>query len=183
MVNGVIKQVLTKPWQDKTFYSIQLVNDNTFYGFGAAKPKAAVGDFVAFHAAQNSKGFWQADPQSLAIEANPSPVRSGATAYNPQKDYAAKDTYWKDKEKRDIENDKLRSLGAARNTAIEWVKFLVEKEALPMGKTVAKREESLNLVLDDYTKKFMSGIDEKKDSAPAGVVDVAPETPHDDEWK
>jgi hypothetical protein len=174
MIQGIIREIRTRPWNNKTMYTLVLVNDNQFYGLGTFKPQANLGDFVEFQAAKNEKGYWQADKDTLKVITSPegavvgtpaTQVQSQTTAsYRPAGKSQDEKDFWGKKEKREIRNDDLRSLGAARNTAIEWVKFLVEKEAIPVVTKAAGREEALNAVLDDYTKKFMRGIVE----GPAG---------------
>jgi hypothetical protein len=154
-------------------YTLVLTNDGNFYGLGTFKPRANPGDFVEFQAEKNDKGYWQADKNTLKVVASPSPAVAGVPATgvaaqassSPRPSKSPEERgFWEKKEIREVRNDDLRSLGAARNTAIEWVKFLVEKEAIPVVTKVAGREEALNAVLDDYTKKFMRGIVE----GPAG---------------
>lgn len=193
MVSGVIAKIADKPWNNKVMYSIVLANDNTYYGFGTYKPNAQVGDFVEFQADKNEKGYWQGNKDTFKKVAQ---AAEQAIQNVPAKLIRTiapgKDDYWLNKEKRDLENDHLRSLGAARNTAIEWVKFLIAQEALPVPKTIAKREDSLNAVLDDYTRLFMSGtipekvVEEDAPKAPKEAkvkVSEAPVSePTDESW-
>jgi hypothetical protein len=162
MITGVVEKVLTKPWNNKVFYSLALVNEG-IYNFGTKKPAANVGDKVAFEAQKNNRGYWDADFNTLKVTpAEPESVSNGlsvAVVKSNGAGHVTKDTYWLDKAQRDIKNDELRALGAARNTAIEWVKFLVGQEALPVPKTVAAREDAFRKILDDYTRIFMSGIE------------------------
>ncbi len=174
MISGTVRTIQTKDWNGKILYTIILNNDSTYYGCGNFNPKAKPGDFVQFEANKNEKGFWQVDKNTLDVTANtgkiayPTPP-TAAIAHSNGNGAAyqqvaipsglGREDYWRNKETRDVVNDKLRSIGAARNTAIEWVKFLVEKEALPsLAKAkAASREEVLNKILDDYTRLFMKG--------------------------
>lgn len=155
MVTGVVDQVFVKPYNGKTLYSVKLVNDQS-YGSGTFNPNVTPGDRVEFQAIQKGN-YFNLDKNTFK-NLGPSQQESVSRAVPAKNFLVGKDDYWSGKEKRDLENDKLRSLGAARNTAIDWIKFLVEKEALPVAKKANEREETLNKLLDDYTLKFMSGI-------------------------
>lgn len=161
MAQGSVQTVTNRSYNGKTFYSVKL-SDGIFYGFGTYRPSLKEGDVVTFDAIQNSKGYWDADSKSLEITSRPTgEVMSGVSAaintYRKTTPRAGgKDDYWTNKEVRDVQNDHLRSLGAARNTSIEWIKFLVANEAIPKIPAVNKREDFFNLLIDDYTSKFMS---------------------------
>jgi hypothetical protein len=152
MISGQVTQVYQKQWQDKTFYSLQL-NDGENYGFGPFKPSAGIGDKVEFEAEKNPKGFWAAKKDTLKVTKGTEQEVTAASAKA-----VSKDKYWTDKETRDIHNDQLRSLGACRNTAIEWIKVLLQNEAAKLPAAAAKKEEALNHLLDSYVDLFMNGV-------------------------
>lgn len=172
MVTGIVSKVFTRPFGNKTMYSLGLVNDK-IYGFGGHNPNAQTGDTVEFEAAQNAKGYWTADKDTLKVTKGTAKTVSGASTGATA---AAGGTgYWDRKETRDLANDRARELGASRNTAIEWVKFLANVEALKLPATQSKKEDALNSYLDDYTAKFMGSKNEKEPAAAVKAVEAVVE--------
>lgn len=176
MIQGQVTKVTSKPWNDKTFYSVAL-NDGNWYGFGATKVSLKPGDQVEFEAYQNDKGYWQADYKSLQIIDRPTnSVDTAPSAAGFRKkftrgstDTASKDQYWQGKEARDVINDHRRNLGAARNSAMSWLALLVTNGAIPLGKE-STREATLNELLDDYTARFMEDRPIAQDAEPAALA-------------
>lgn len=177
MITGIVDKVLTKAWNGKTFYSLALVNDK-IYGFGMFKPSANVGDTVSFEAKENAKGYMEADKTTLKVTKGESKVVSGGSVRASS--MMGKDDYWSRKEARDIENDKLRTIGASRNTAIAWVDLLIKAEALKLPTKVSEREDALALLLDEYTNRFM-GV-EPKTAAEAGSDEPEAPAAAEEEW-
>lgn len=172
MIQGQITRVLEKQWNDKTFYTIQV--DGEYYGLGEAKPKAKPGDTAQFEADKNPKGFWAIKKGTLAI--TPAPAESVSTAPVVAQvggKSQGSNEFWANKEAREVKNDHLRSLGAARNTAIEWIKFLTQTESLKLPAKTADKEQALNLLLNNYVELFMS--EEIKREAKPGKAQVVEE--------
>ena len=186
MVSGIVASVATKNWQDKTFYSLKL-NDGEYYGFGEFRPPAAPGDKAEFYAKKDQKGFWKADKASLKISKGTEEERSNASARSVTGQSMNKDDYWARKEHRDLENDRMRNIGAARNTAIEWISTLLKAEAIKLPAAQAKKEEALNHLLNSYVELFTQGEDVAKaatktakptvEEDPTGAAEEA-----DDDW-
>lgn len=179
MVTGTVERVISRPYGNKTMWTLKLVNDE-YYGFGASRPRANEGDKVKFEAKQNDRGYWQGDIETLAVKpAEQAEVRSNqpVAAVAPRKTEEEKG-FWNRREVREVENDRLRSLGACRNTAIEWLKFLCEKGAIPEVKKTADKEDVYNRLLDDYTAKFLKGIEPslKEEATPVDNEHVEEET-------
>lgn len=154
--SGYVRDIPTRDWQGKTFWSVKLSNGDLI-GFGPKRPNCEVNDYVEVVANKNDKGYLQAKPGDIKVTAAPADnsVSKGASASS----YVdPKEKYWLDKGVRDAIQDELRAVGASRNTAIEWIKFLVTQGAVPLPKKQADLEEALNLLLDDYTKKFRGDV-------------------------
>lgn len=157
MISGTVKQVIERPWGQKTMYSLSLLDHDSLYGFGPVNPKAKPGDKVEFEAEKNQKGYWQGDKATLKVVAGTNEVSSGSPAGAVAKASIGKDSYWDRKESRDVTNDEHRELGATRNTAIEWIKLLLAQEAFKLPPT-SKREDFFNALLIDYITRFR-GLD------------------------
>jgi hypothetical protein len=156
MVQGLVTNIYEKAWNGKTLFTLQL-NDGEKYGFGDKNPGAGVGDQVQFEAEKNPKGYWQAKKGPVKVtKAPPETVSQGSTAASVGGKSAGSNEFWAKKELREVQNDHLRSLGAARNTAIEWIKFLVSTGAVKLPTKIAQQEEALNLLLNNYVELFMS---------------------------
>lgn len=171
LYKGYIREILTKPWNDKTFYTIKLsTGDNV--GFGSWPPKnLKEGDYIQVEAEKNKNGFLQADKKTYKVLDAPTETVSSGTSAVAVKSTAAQSSaeYWAAKEARDIKNDYAREVGASRNTAIEWIKFLVTQNALPMPTKKSDAEEDLNNLLNDYTKKFMISESKNNNAASANA--------------
>jgi len=153
-VSAVLSQDVNTKRGQMTFWSVALAGQDGFHGFGPKKPKIKKGDKVTFMSEENDRGFLQADVDTLEVTPGKEEVRSNSSSGAVANDSKAKGGYWDEKAARDVVNDEKREIGASRNTAIEWIKFLLANEALPKMPAAAKREEYLNSLLDDYMNKF-----------------------------
>lgn len=164
---GKVTEIFTRPGKFGTGYTLNL-SDGSRVGLGFLKfpPKVKEGQWVRIEASENEKGYLQGNVKDLVIEEAPKEsVSSGSTV--SQAVAGTKEGYWAGKEARDVKNDVARNTGAARNTAIEWIKFLVSVGALPMPKKTADIESGMQEVLDKYTEQFRHGAVE----APPAVVE------------
>lgn len=150
---GVVKEVLEKKWQNKTLYSLILVDDDNMYGLGEARPQANTGDIVEFQWKPNAKGYPSVTGGSVQVVGKAEnmpraaqPIAGGAKG---------KDTYWSDKEKRDKENDILRRQGAALNSAINVVSLMLEAKAVSVPQKTAEREEFIWELLNKYQAEII----------------------------
>ena len=171
---GIVKKIVSTPFGNKMLYSIALVDTDGLFGFGNHNPKVKGGDTVEFEAAKNPKGFWQAEASSLHLLQEGSEVVSNGSSARPVAAAKGKEDYWEAKFKRDVRQDELREIGATRNTAIEWVKLLIEKEAVKLPTKVADREQLLNDLLNDYIGKFRGLAKEVPQKDAGKAVQAAP---------
>lgn len=179
MHSGVVKGVFEKDWNGKKFYTLNMTNLDKGVGFGTHNPRVNPGDQVEFEMGYNDKGYPTAKGGSLRVvqkgaeiaAQGPSAAAVGASAMG-------KDDYWKRKEDRDTRQDELREIGATRNTAIEWVKFLIEREALKVPTKAADKEAFFNELLQNYIDTFRGKTTTpilKAKAAP--TIQVTPEEP------
>ena len=184
MISGIVKSVIERPWGNKTMYSVAVIDQDGLFGFGSWNPRVVPGDKVEFQASKNPKGFWQADKDTLKVEAGKEEVVSNVTTRAiAAGSVKGKDTYWADKEARDVGNDGKRETGASRNTAIEWIKFLVTQGAFPKLPPSSKLEDFYNNLLADYMNKFMGITGPKTGPAKAAkTTEADKEDQSDKDW-
>lgn len=170
-VKGVVDRVSEKDGKYGKMFSLKLRDSDTWYGLKGAKyMPVKPGQLVEFEAAQNDRGYWDADGRGVkvlqdAVAEAPAAraVAAGATV--------TKDDYWRRREDRDLLNDQLRNVGAARNTAIAFVDLLAKYEGVKLPAKQADREKALLEAVHHYTEEFMNGI--QQEPAEATVVDPA----------
>lgn len=180
MVSGVVEQVVSRPLAGgATLYSLKV--GGKFYGFGRAMPACQQGNTVQFDASMNQKGYMQGDINSFKV-VNESVAAAPAVGASWQKrgaQQAEKDEYWTKKGERDILNDKLRNIGAGRNTAIEFVKLLLQVEAVKLPAKQPEKAQALFELVEEYRVQF-----ENATETPAAPAAEATETPAEEtEWQ
>lgn len=162
LFKGYIKEVIERQTDWGKMYNIKLSTGDQI-GFGKFPPKAKMveGDYVQVEAELNDKGYLNGKNKTFKVLPKPAEEETvAASAANVVKWAASgKDDYWKGKEARDVVNDKARNVGAARNTAIAWIDLLMKNDAIKISTKKDEREDQLNTALDEYTKKFMVGIE------------------------
>lgn len=146
-------------WQPEVnkfgFGSIKI--DGTYYGTGkAVAPGINKGDFVTFKAEQNAKGYWdvkgpirKGEGTATATSAAAGPV---ASAYAGKEDSKQKSISWQ----------------AARNSAVEFMKLLHERDALPKPAATAKKGDAfsvLSTMLNEITTRFYDESQHPKSGA------------------
>lgn len=166
LVEGVVERTSEKPGKFGTMYSVKLRNSDTWYGLKGAKYQPFKnGQKVEFDAAQNQRGYWDADSKSVRVLEDVVAEAPAAAAVG-RSNYISKDDYWSRKEERDLKNDHLRNVGAARNTAIAFVDLLAKYEAVKLPAKQAEREAALLEAVETYKEEFMKGVE----SEPAEAV-------------
>jgi hypothetical protein len=164
LYKGYIKEVLTRDTDWGKMYNIKLSTGDQI-GFGKYPPKVKMveGDYVQVEADLNDKGYLNGKNKTFKVLPKPTEGEDVAPAAASVARGASvgKDDYWKGKEARDVVNDRARNVGAARNTAIAWIDLLMKNDAIKISTKKDEREDQLNTALDEYTKKFMVGIEEE----------------------
>lgn len=159
---GYVKEYVKRTTDWGTMHNIKLSTGDQI-GFGKFPPKTPIneGDYIEVEAEVNDKGYLNGKNKTYKVLPKPQEeVGSGASAASVARDAGfGKDDYWKGKEARDVANDRARNVGAARNTAIAWIDVLMKHDAIKISTKKDEREDQLNTALDEYTKKFMVGIE------------------------
>lgn len=175
-VTGVVKKILTTPWNGKLLHGFILENDDRMFGTGMVKALGVnPGVSISFVPSRNDKGRWVVDAK--AVEVNEQ-VRAPQAPAQVFEDKPAKETYWATK-------DKVIELQACRNTAIEMAELLLKNDAVKMPAKKDKYEVISELV-NHLTKEFVNANEEIRN--PKAVEDTSgeipvTEEPEIDDWK
>ena len=177
MIQGMVTSVAERPWNGKVLYNLRL-NDGKVYGFGTTRPQVNSGDQVEFEATEKN-GYMNAKNGTLRVVRKGSEQTVQGTPA-AQVSYAAsegagKNRYWENKEARDLLNDKLRNVGAARNTAIAFIDVLVKAGALKLPAKEAGKQEALTALLHELTDLFTKTDSVMPKTAPASNAAPAEE--------
>jgi hypothetical protein len=146
----MIKGTVSKVRQNGRWYSMLV--DKTWYGLGSNKPSFSEGQMVQFEASQNGD-FMNADFKTIKVMGAGIPTKSAPTASRTVH-ANEKDDYWRKKEERDLHNDKMREIGAGRNTAIAFVDLLMKNNAIKLPTNTAKAADAIFEAVEYYRLKF-----------------------------
>lgn len=144
-VSGVVQEVQTRDVSGgKKAYNIVVAGQA--YGAGLYAPKCKVGDYVKF-AVDESRGYKNVERGSLKVSANKPPAEAlaEAAATAPKKNSVGGSF--------DTRQDTI-SRQAAMNTAIQFMQLLQATGQLPVSGAKGKGQESLELMLKQYTADF-----------------------------
>lgn len=140
---GNVVWVGSKAWGQKVFWSFKC-DDDTFYRTGTAQPGVEKGDTIEFEWKMDDKNNKQVDVKSISKVAKPAAARGKVQNLD-------KDSYWANKEQRDVERDLRHSYGASMNTAIAIVNNALEQGALVLPAAKAKKLDALVGYIDTIT--------------------------------
>lgn len=146
---GYVEEVTSRPGKFGMMHSVKV--DNQQYGTKSVLPAVRQGDYVEFTAAQNAKGYWDADAKSFKVVASPTtiqtipdsaPAASGKTkSWDPGYDKQA-----------------VIQLQSSRNSAIALVQLMSDSGALEpvlaKAKNAAAKVELVEMYVDKYTQRF-----------------------------
>lgn len=187
-VRGVVNKVFSKDFDNKTLYSFTLQGDRNFYGTGERKAPVEVGKAYEFETRTTPSGRINVDLGTLR------PWEDGPTLQAPPVQNFArrtsggfkgdpdKDAYWKNKEARDIQNDKMRELGATRNTAIALMQVMLANGAVKLPAKENAKEAALYALFEHYTDTLLKGKQAEADAVPEEKEDPAV-AEGEPEWK
>jgi hypothetical protein len=152
-----------------------LNGDRNYYGTGERKASIEVGKSYEFEIKTSPNGRINVDLSTLrpwegGETMQSAPAQSFARKFSPGgfKGDPQKDEYWKNKEARDVHNDKLREVGATRNTALQLVGLMLANGAAKLPAKEANREEVIFRLFEHYTDLLLKG-----ETTPEGKSEVA----------
>lgn len=158
--------------QGATLWSFQLEGNNKYYRTGKVRPTFSDGDSIEFTV--NDKGYIDLNSVTYVTQerAKPSPKKV-STSVAPRAN--SKDSYWADKEARDIEKDvryqnvdvPRMTMSASLNVAASVVNSALERDAIGFGNTAkSKRLEMLGDFVEELANRFYIKIVETPDNPP-----------------
>jgi hypothetical protein len=172
-VSGKVSRIFANPFEGRngpvTLYSFKVEGNDKFFRLGEHAPQFRETDVVTFESDQKGKATNLEVTRAPAKEettAPPAPARSTESA-RPAPESAGKvvnrDSYWADKEARDIEKDKKYTevvepritYAAARHDAVTVVGLALQHDLLALGN--ANKSAKLGLILgyvDQVTARF-----------------------------
>lgn len=118
--SGVVRKIFPKSNWGSYSFAIDSA-DKVYFNLGKVPPNFSEGQTLNFEGTPGKRpGNVDVNVNSIVIDTE-APVKPAS--YSMSQDLS-KDQYWKNKEARDIENDRKRNLGAATNTAIAYGELL-----------------------------------------------------------
>lgn len=156
-VQGTVASILTSNGKNgTTFYRFTVDGDQRQFGLGAKQPQFTRGQMVSFITNKTERGFWEVEGNVETLSQTQTTTFSVAPTTNSST--YSKDDYWKAKEERDIEKDKVIQLQSCRNSAIETVKLLLDKEAIKVP-AANKRYDFILSLIDEVTQHYVAKND------------------------
>lgn len=160
LAQGVVKDVIAKPWKDKTLYSFKL-SDGNYYSTGVKSPPST-GSSIKFEYSTNSRGYKDVIGTSI-VNWQSAGVHDVAVAGNVARSKGlTKDDYWEQKAQRDVETQKRIEIQSCRNSAIAFIAATVAAGAV---KLPAKESDKLG-VLEEFLTKYTNKYLEENKGAP-----------------
>lgn len=182
----VVQKHYSRQFNGKNFYTFEGA-DGKKYGTKTVTPPP-IGAYVQFDYITNPKGYlevqgkWEVLPQVERV-----PERSIAHTAVKAASALNKDDYWGNREARDLEYQERQKvtqatieLQSCRNTAVELVKVLLERELVPVPKAKADQEEFVIAMLNRYTNLFLEQNHSNKDKNNNASEVPAPEATTDE---
>ena len=184
-VRGVVSATSEKPFGDKVLHSFQLQGDRNYYGTGERRAPVEVGKAYEFEVKTSPSGRlsvdlstlrpWDAGETQQAVPAQN--YRSfGKTPFKGGKSEEEK-AFWANREAREVKNDRLRELGATRNTALTLIGLMLQNGAVKLPAKESAREQTIYDMLNHYTDLLMKGP-----VAEAPTEEPKPTDPESDNW-
>lgn len=177
MINGTVSNI----GETKGFYRVQVDGDRRWFGMGRNRPNFVLGDVVSFSTRQSEKGFWEVEGRVDLVTNGPkvttvpyeqivtSPTTATTRTVSSGTDWAKK--------------DKIIQKQSCRNSAIEVVRILLDKECLKLP-AEKKRYDFVLALVDDLTEKYELANDGKTKDMEVLESDLAtePEAPASETW-
>lgn len=177
-VNGIVKKLLTTPWNGKLLHGFILENDDRMFGTGTQKAFGVnPGVSISFVPVRNDKGRWNVDAKAVEVKEQ---VRAPQAPQQVFETKEAKESYWEVKER-------VAEFSFARRDAMALADLLLKHDAVKMPAKKDKYEVILELV-NHHTKEFLVANEEIRnpkptEEAPGVETSAEVEAPEIDEWK
>lgn len=183
-MKGYVDVVFSKAQGQGKRYAFKIKNDDIWYSCGFKDPKIKKGDQIEFEFEQNGD-FYNVSVEAIKI------LRSGPEVVEARRGFpksvgsgAEKDTYWRDREARDIDTQKRIQLQASRNSAIALASVMLQSGAVKLPEAVAKRHEVVAALVQEWTEKFQ----EQVNGTDKPAVEAVPESTNEgaampEEWE
>ena len=178
---GVVSAVYEKPWTDRDsgdeiiLRSFQIEGEKRYFRTGTFQVRAIVeGAYISFTADAKSGNV---DTKSVSVVEGEAPARapkpaSGGRTGTKSAPAASRDSYWADKEKRDIEvREPTIAYSAAQKNATTIVAAALAADALSFGQ--AAKGKKLDMLVDYIEQTTLRLAQLQRDGAAilkAGVV-------------
>lgn len=171
--SGVVAYIGNKNIKGQDLHSFTLKGVDGFFNCNTTNPNVNKGDFISFDAEQDDKGNYSVNVSSISRSSSSNVGRSNRTPVT-----TSKDQYWEDREKRDINTQKIIQLQASRNAAIALASAVLQAGAVP-GYGKAKESEKSEVIMayvDYLTEHFQDQVAQFKDSNTENVEVKQPPT-------
>lgn len=190
---GVVQFANAKEFNGKTLYSFKLQGDTHYNNCGTSDPVLSKGDYISFNGEMNAKGAVNVDVGSITKGEQDGVAKSAIarnTALRKVVAASSKDSYWENKEIRDVTTQKTIQLQASRNSAIALASAILQAGAVA-GYEKAKPAEKTDIItslVDLLTERFQEQSEAHKTgdkvttSEPEVVVESVTES-SDGKWE
>lgn len=161
MYTGIVQYVNPKNQWGR--YSFRLKGDDLYYNTNE-DPAPLKGKVVAFEGDKKGERSVQVDEDTLEIKEDAAPVNNASArrfaskkgAARSSSNFADKEKYWENKEKRDIETQKRIEIQSCRNSALTLLGLFVQTGAIDLSKAKpAARAGIVTGLLNEYMTKFL----------------------------
>ena len=149
---GVVTEVFEREWQDRDtgediiLYSFQIEGEKRYFRTGTRKPDVTAGNAYSFVADAKTGNVDVKSFKSIAADDVPAPKARAKSSGGGFKG-GARDSYWEDKAKRDVEITEPRiSYSAAQRNATALVTAALEADILSFGQ--AAKGKKLDMLVD-----------------------------------
>lgn len=153
---GVVEAIKEFPYNGKVMYSLKV--NGEMYGTGSVKPKAGVGDTVAFEVKENGK-YKNADMKTFSVEAG-APVGASAPTSGGKRDW--------------VDTQPVIERQSALNSAIGFLNVVVAAGAIPGTTTKSTADEKygiLEALLTEKAEEFHAASTGKRAPGSVSVPD------------
>lgn len=157
---GVVSSISSFNYQGNLLWSFQLSGDKgTYFRTGSNAPKFEKGDLVNFVGEPGKNGSVNVNVKTIQSKKGDSEaadvgVANVVRSVRPsQNGSGSKDDYWVAREQRDISTQKRIERQSCRNSALEFMKLILDKGEFKLP--AKNKVEALEEMLSHYQEKFL----------------------------